>query len=55
MNKFQPATVPLAGQLQSRRLTTAGSTTVDPNPVVAELQPVRSARRPSGFHWLALP
>ena len=44
MNKFQPATVPVQVVHVPGDLTTSGSTRVDPNPVVAELQP--RARRP---------
>jgi hypothetical protein len=39
MNKFQPATVPVQVIHIPGDFTTPGSTTVDPNPVVAELQP----------------
>ncbi|WP_454629883.1 hypothetical protein [Bradyrhizobium cenepequi] len=37
--KFQPATVPVTVVRNPGDLTTQASTTVDPNPVVAELQP----------------
>lgn len=37
--KFQPATVPVTVVRDPGDLTTQASTTVDPNPVVAELQP----------------
>src|SRR5690349_14533752 len=40
MNKFQPATVPVTVLYTPGDLTTAASTTIDPNPVVAELKPV---------------
>jgi hypothetical protein len=38
MNKFQPATVPVQVIYTPGDLTTAASTTIDPNPVVAELK-----------------
>jgi hypothetical protein len=37
--KFQPATVPVTVVRNPGDLTTAASTVLDPNPVVAELQP----------------
>jgi hypothetical protein len=39
LNKFQPATVPVQVIRTPGDLTTASTTTLDPNPVVAELQP----------------
>jgi hypothetical protein len=39
LNKFQPATVPVQVIHVPGDLTTSASTTIDPNPVVAELQP----------------
>lgn len=49
MNRFQPATVPVQVVHVPGDLTTSGSTRVDPNPVVAELQamgpPPRAARK----------
>jgi hypothetical protein len=49
LNKFQPATVPVQITRVPGDLTTAASATLDPNPVVAELQPVgpppRAARK----------
>src|SRR5262245_60865443 len=46
MNKFQPATVPVRVISTPGDLTTAASTTVDPNPVVAELKPVGPPPKP---------
>jgi hypothetical protein len=39
MNKFQPATVPVSVTRIPGDFTTPASTRIDPNPVVAELQP----------------
>jgi hypothetical protein len=39
MNKFQPATVPVQAIYNPGDLTTASSTTVEPDPVFAELKP----------------
>jgi hypothetical protein len=39
LNKFQPATVPVQVIHVPGDFSTPGSTTVDPNPVVVELQP----------------
>ncbi|HEY3795671.1 MAG TPA: hypothetical protein VGM09_27945 [Bradyrhizobium sp.] len=39
MNKFQPATVPVTVTRIPGDFTTPASTRIDPNPVVAELQP----------------
>jgi hypothetical protein len=39
LNKFQPATVPVQVIRVPGDITTSATTTVDPNPVVAELQP----------------
>jgi len=39
LNKFQPATVPVQVIHTPGDFTTPASTTIDPNPVVAELQP----------------
>jgi hypothetical protein len=39
LNKFQPATVPVQVIRVPGDSTTPASTTLDPNPVVAELQP----------------
>src|ERR1035437_3990317 len=41
LNKFQPATVPVQVIHIPGDFTTPASTTIDPNPVVAELQPAR--------------
>ncbi len=46
MNKFQPVTVPVAVLYTPGDLTTAASTTIDPNPVVAELKPVGPPPKP---------
>jgi hypothetical protein len=45
MNKFQPGTVPVRVIYNPGDLTKAAFTAVDPNPVVAELNPL--GRRPS--------
>jgi hypothetical protein len=49
LNKFQPATVPVQVIHIPGDFTTPGSTNIDPNPVVAELQPAgpppRGARK----------
>ena len=49
MNKFQPATVPVQVVRTPGSFTTPDSTTLDPNPVVAQLQPAapppRAARK----------
>jgi hypothetical protein len=49
LNKFQPATIPVQVIYVPGDFSTPGSTTVDPNPVVAELQPAgpppRAARK----------
>lgn len=49
LNKFQPATVPVQIIRIPSDFTTPGSTTIDPNPVFAELQPAgpppRDARK----------
>src|SRR6185437_2536351 len=39
MDKFEPATVPVSVTHVSGDFTTPASTNIDPNPVVAELQP----------------
>jgi hypothetical protein len=39
LNKFQPATIPVQVIHIPGDFTTPGSTNIDPNPVVAELQP----------------
>jgi len=50
MPRFQPVTVPVQVIRTPGDFTTPGSTTVDPNPVVAELKPAgpppRAARKP---------
>ena len=50
MNKFLPATVPVQVIHNPGDFTTPASTTIDPNPVVAELKPAapppRQVRRP---------
>jgi hypothetical protein len=40
LNKFQPATVPVQVTHTPGDLLTAAMTKIDPNPVVAELQPL---------------
>jgi hypothetical protein len=51
LNKFQPATIPVQVIHLPGDLTTPASTSIDPNPVVAELQPAgpppRAARKPA--------
>lgn len=46
MNKFQPATVPVQAIRSEGDFTTPATTALDPNPVVAELQPVGPPPRP---------
>jgi hypothetical protein len=46
LNKFQPATVPVQVIHIPGDFTNSASTTVDPNPVVAELQPAGPPPRP---------
>jgi hypothetical protein len=46
MNKFQPATVPVQVIYNPGDLTTAASTTIDPNPVIAELKPAGPPPKP---------
>ena len=46
MNKFQPASVPVQVINNPGDFTTAASTTVDPNPVIAELKPVGPPPKP---------
>jgi hypothetical protein len=50
MDKFQPATVPVQVVHVAGDLTTPSTTNIDPNPVVAELQPAgpppKAARKP---------
>jgi hypothetical protein len=54
MNKFQPATVPVQVLYTAGDLTTPASTTIEPNPVIAELKkagpppkPVRGRPKPT--------
>ena len=47
MNKFQPATVPVTGNKNPGDFTTPASTSIDPNPVVAELAASRPAAKPA--------
>jgi hypothetical protein len=47
LNKFQPATVPVQVIRVPGDFSTAASTTVDPNPVVAELQPAGPPPKPA--------
>jgi len=46
LNKFQPATVQVNVIRTPGDLITSGTTTIDPNPVVAELQPIGPPPRP---------
>jgi hypothetical protein len=46
MNKFQPATVPVQVINNPGDFTTPASTTVDPNPVIAELRPAGPPPKP---------
>jgi hypothetical protein len=46
LNRFQPATVPVQVIRIPADFSSPGSTTVDPNPVVAELQPAGPPPRP---------
>ena len=46
LNKFQPATVPVQVIYNPGDLTTAPSTVIDPNPVVAELKPAGPPPKP---------
>ena len=46
MNKFQPANIPVQVLYTPGDLTTAASTTINPNPVVAELKPVNPPPKP---------
>jgi len=48
LNKFQPATVPVQVIHTPGDFTTPASTTIDPNPVVAELQPAGPPPRAAG-------
>ena len=47
LNKFQPATVPVQVIHVPGDLTTSATTTFDPNPVVAELQPAGPPPKPA--------
>jgi hypothetical protein len=47
LNKFQPATIPVQAIRIPGDLITAASTTLDPNPVVAELQPAGPPPKPA--------
>jgi hypothetical protein len=46
MNKFQPATVPVQVIYAPGDLTTPASTSIEPNPVFAELKPVGPPPKP---------
>jgi hypothetical protein len=48
LNKFQPATIPVQVIRVPGDLTTPASTTLDPNPVVAELQPAGPPPKAAG-------
>jgi hypothetical protein len=47
MNKFQPATIPVQVTNVPGDFATAATTTLDPNPVVAELQPEAPPKKPA--------
>ena len=47
MNKFQPVTVPVQVINLPGDFSTPASTTIDPNPVVAELQPAGPPPKPA--------
>ena len=47
LNKFQPATIPVQVIRVPGDFSTAASTTFDPNPVVAELQPAGPPPKPA--------
>ncbi|MGQ0682160.1 hypothetical protein [Bradyrhizobium sp.] len=46
LNKFEPATVPVQVIYHPGDFTTPASTTVDPNPVIAELKPAGPPPKP---------
>jgi hypothetical protein len=46
LNKFEPTTVPVQVVKSSGDLFSAGTATVDPNPVVAQLQPMQPPPKP---------
>ena len=48
LNKFQPVTVPVQVINNPGDFTTPASTTIDPNPVVAELQPAGQPPKGAG-------
>ncbi|WP_349509517.1 hypothetical protein [Rhodopseudomonas palustris] len=48
MDKFVPVTVPVQVVTKEGNLFTAATTTVDPNPVSAELQPAKPVRHRRG-------
>jgi hypothetical protein len=50
LNKFQPATVPVTVVHNPGELLSAGTTNVNPNPVVAELQPAGPPPKPPRRH-----
>jgi hypothetical protein len=50
MNRFQPVTVPVQVVHVPGDFSTPGSTTIDPNPVVAELRPAGPPPRPERKH-----
>ena len=50
LNKFQPATVPVSVVRNPGDFTTAATVNVDPNPVVAQLQPAGPPPRPPRKH-----
>ncbi|KPF96714.1 PEGA domain-containing protein [Rhodopseudomonas palustris] len=46
LDKFQPATVPVTVVVNPGDFTTSATVTATPNPVVAELQPLKPVRKP---------
>jgi len=52
LNKFQPATVPVQVIRIPGDFASPGSTTIDPNPVVAELRPAAPPPRAAGKKML---
>jgi len=50
LNKFQPATVPVTVVHNPGEFLSAGTTNVNPNPVVAELQPAGPPPKPPRRH-----
>lgn len=46
LDKFQPATIPVQVVVNPGDFTTSATVTATPNPVVAELQPLKPVRKP---------